>query len=265
MRRGNRRYAMSTRCKSWRCKPCKRAKIRVMSERISQACSSAVRPYFVSVTYGLPVEMRESCETILEKYRSTVAASAVKDYREFLRRFQRKHKRKLKWIRIPELTKSGMIHWHMVMDNMPPGTDRCKTRMGNKFHKDKSCQCLTHLVSREWYSVTGWFVVDVREVYSGPGMGTYLGGYLTKMSEVDYEWLAANGITRRIDTSRGFGRLPKLHRAGGIWGYDRVDFVYGPGSSWHLQWTKKQPEMQPMGGLWSPQQKREMALRRLLK
>jgi len=263
-RKASRRYVYQTRCKSWRCKPCKKAKVAVMSERIRQACKLATAPYFVSVTYGIP-EKWTTLTKVPEKYASTVAAGATKDWKEFCRRFQRLHNVKLKWLRIPELTKKGMLHWHLIIDGMPSTKEghRCATKMGVAFLRDEQCGCLTHLISRVWKDVTTWYVVDCRPVTSSNGMGSYLGGYLTKMTEEHYEWLSANGVTRRIDTSRGFGRLPKLLRPVGIGGYDRIDFVHGKPSPSQLKDTRERPEAQPKGGLWSKAQKKEMHRRRL--
>ncbi len=257
------RYTLETRCKSWRCKPCKRAKISVMSERIRQCCKSAVQPYFVSVTYGISASVEASSFETQERYKTAVVRGASKDWKEFCRRYNREYKTKLRWMRIPELTKKGMLHFHLVIDGMPTGrSHRCATKMGDAFLADVECGCLSHAVSRVWADITGWFVVDVRPVTNPEGIGTYLGGYLTKMTEKEYEWLASAGMVRRIECSRGFGRLPKLIRPVGIGGYDRVDFQLGRGDPYEV--TKTKAKMVTLGGLWSEEQKRLMAVRRYI-
>lgn len=257
-------WAVKTRCKSWRCKACKSSKAALMAWRIMEACSSALEPWFVSVTYGMSQEMQRSSEETRGKYTAAVVRGAVRDWREFCRRYRRSYGKKLKWLRIPELTKKRMLHYHLIMDNLrPSGFGRCGTPMGRRFDRDSDCACHTHQVSRIWKDITGWYVVDVRPVKNHAGMGNYLAGYLTKMPEEDYEFLWENGIQRRIEASRGFAKLPKISRPAGIIGYDRIT-IHGRHDLRYLRGlSEKDPHFKAVGNVFNEMRKRESILRRL--
>lgn len=63
--------------------------------------------------------------------------------------------------------------------------------------------CLTHIVARWWYKITGdSFVVDVKKTYS-EGVSFYLAKYVSK-GFLDREELERRGFTRRYTTSRSW-------------------------------------------------------------
>lgn len=257
-------WAVRTRCKGWRCRTCRKTKIALLAWRIKEACSSAEEPWFVSVTYGMSQEMQGSCYETREKYKSAIVNGAVRDWREFCRRYNREYQTKIRWLRIPELTKRGMLHWHLIIDGMRiDGYGRCKTKMGARFKKDRDCDCHTHQVSRIWEGVTGWYVVDVRPVTNDAGIGNYLSGYLTKMSDEDYEYLTENGIIRRVETSRGFATLPKITRPAGIIGYDRITIHPRKALDYLRMLTDHDPAFKAVGNVFGEEQKKKAYMRKV--
>jgi hypothetical protein len=126
-----------------------------------------------------------------------------------------KEMKKVNWLRVPELTKAGQVHFHAIVGGIESGeVDRCEDGriVSDKYSRrwrKKDCECWEHRFSRVWYEITGdSFVVDFREVYSPEGAGAYLGKYLEKTmdSGTVRQRLEELGFLRRFTTSRNFPR-----------------------------------------------------------
>lgn len=195
----NRFVMVNTTCKAWRCLGCRERLLRVFRMRVEVGVSTLGRCAFTTLTFRLA-------------YGSVPrdAPSAAKAWRELWRRLRKLGEpwNQMKWLRVVELTKRRQPHYHVVMGSIPNDLRiRC---YGSKFdHRTfvrtwDRCQCLSHIMSRVWYSVTGdSYIVHSIPVTGARGAGRYLAKYMLKDMIVREE-LEKRGFKRRWSNSRGW-------------------------------------------------------------
>lgn len=138
--------------------------------RVQSGCSSLGSCCLITFTYKA------------DGPRQLGAAYVAKDWREFWRRWN-KIQPKLEWLRVSELTKKKVIHHHVVAGPWK-GEIRCygpKFEIGPFERVFDRCECLSHVASRLWYSVTGdSYIVHAMPIHGPAGAAVYLAKYMMK-------------------------------------------------------------------------------------
>ena len=195
--------------------------------RVEIGCSTLGRCAFITGTYKV------------DEQRLVDASYVARDWKALWRHLawsspiqkQPKEKR-LKWLRVMEVTKKMMPHWHMVAGTIPDDQRiRCwGDRLDIKDYERRfaDCECLAHTFSRAWYAVTGdSYIVHAIPVLGAKGGAAYMAKYVSKTFGMEGR-LKALGMARRWSSSRGWpgsGRMRLAPSAEGGW-YERV-FSYG--------------------------------------
>lgn len=211
---------LPTTCKTWGCKGCRDKLRSLFILRVNTGFSILGRCAFLTITY------RVKAGTALKD------AESVRRHWAALLRAYRKYQPEIaamKWLRVVELTQRGQPHLHLMIGPLGSLEARCWSYSGPIRTKEylknwEECGCLSHVVSRLWYKITGdsW-VVHAKQVDSSPG--DYMGKYLEK-TFLSHGELARRGFKRRWSSSRGYpgsGRMRLLRT--GTEGWQRVDHV----------------------------------------
>lgn len=189
-----------TSCKTWGCKACRDRVKRYVKMRMAHGISILGRCYLTTVTYAYRGE-----SDLMD------VGSVGRDWAAFSRWYQQKNQLRMKWFRIPELTKKGQVHLHLIVGGIGNRLACCKPAVnGNCAHPKNyewamaECrrECLEHELAKGWYRITGnsW-VVDARVVYAPSGAANYLFKYLDKGFD-HRQGLEALGFKRRWSCSR---------------------------------------------------------------
>lgn len=255
---GGESIVMPTTCKSWRCAPCSRKLLALFQARLQIGCSRLGTSALITVTYKVG------------EGRAWDAGSAKADWRVFIKTSSLKRR---PWMRIPEVTKKGMIHHHLVAGIERRERVNCYPIYGfdMRVHTRRfdTCGCVSHELSRAWYDITGdSLIVHSMPVISFKGVGAYMSKYLAKTLGGERLRLESLGVRRRYSSSRswpGGGRLSlKMSlRAGGP-GWKERRYLQGKrstsehGPKWLLERTGENLTM-----LLAAKNKTKKALRRL--
>ena len=183
-----------TTCKTWRCKGCRDRILNLFKARVNIGCSILGKCAFITGTYQA------------ESPRLGRAGCVREDWKALWRRMPPDLK-SLKWLRVMELTKKGIPHWHLVAGTIGENQEaRCwGDYLVEKTYRKRfdTCECLAHRFAREWFGVTGdSYIVHGTDVYSARGAGGYMAKYLLK--GFDGERARALGMRRRWSTSKGW-------------------------------------------------------------
>lgn len=230
-------FVAQTKCKTWSCGVCRKNLLALIEMKIEYGCLTLEHSRFTTLTY---------VNTGTASLRD--AASVRLDYELWSRRLKSRHPG-LAWFKVPELTKKGMVHLHLVMGGMNQGKRKtqCETNPKNWYEWfERSCDCLAHELIREWNKITGAVVINVQDVYDPRGLGSYLSKYLTK-AFVQREELAEIGFQRRYSCSRNWPRGANLQLRGTleeVW--DRV--VRVPRNAGNWRYFEDRIEKQWAGG-----------------
>lgn len=137
---------LPARCRRWRCERCGRQKARVLSRRA--AATSARR----LITLTARTSEKQTPEWQLDQLNHA--------WRTIWKRIKRAQGERARgYIRIVELTARGTPHLHIAVD----------------------CDYVPQRTLSAWMAeLTGWPIVDVREIKSARGLARYLAKYLTK-------------------------------------------------------------------------------------
>ena len=198
---------VKTTCRTWNCLGCRDRNLRAVRLRIEFGSWTEKPSYFITLTYRYTgsgairraVVVRRHLARLLEKWRVTHP--------------------NLKWIAIPELTKKGQVHLHLIvssLDERQSGSWACQREpQYGRGWRQRACLCLEHQLSRLWHIVTGdSFVVDVRPVMSSANDASYLSKYLVKGMAQRREMVRL-GFARRWSCSRNWPR-PELKMRGTV-------------------------------------------------
>lgn len=205
-------YIAETKCKTWSCNSCRQNLLTLVEMKIEYGCLMLGPCVFTTLTY---------VNTGPESLRH--AGSVRLDWELFLRKLKLEFP-SLSWFKVPEVTKKGQVHLHLVMGGLAfQGVIQCETNPKNwKVWFRKECECLAHKFIRQWYERTGAYVINVQEVYNPTGLGAYFSKYLTKAFNTR-ERLESLGFVRRYACSRNWPRGAKLELRGTLdKSWDRV-------------------------------------------
>lgn len=196
-----------TSCKTWRCLSCRDRVKSYVRMRMEHGILILKDCLLITVTYA-----------IREGVGKKDAVTVGKDWAECTRLLNNRwslsppsQSPKMKWFRVPELTKKGQVHLHLIVGGIGERVACCRPgTMGTCRHvksyawamEECRVDCLEHELAKVWYGVTGdsW-VVDCRAVWSPAGASSYLFKYLNKGFD-DREELEALGFKRRWSCSR---------------------------------------------------------------
>lgn len=210
-----------TTCKTWRCTPCSKRLVSLFRTRVSAGLSDREPSGLITFTYKWAA------------WRRADAQFAKRDWGVFLRRSESMKKG---WVKVPEMTKRGMIHYHLVVRGVknpacyPGGPDEWFDEQLFRRRFD-CCECFSHRLSREWYDVTkDTYLVHAKKVSSARQTAGYLAKYMVKQFATR-EGLDKLGVKRRFSFNQ---RWPKFERAryvqskgAGGPGWDEIIIVHG--------------------------------------
>lgn len=248
---GNALYSVETSCKSWRCLSCRDRKLGMVATIIQSGLLDTVA-YLLSVTFA------SNFETNGKLANPVNADYAETSFKEFLRRWRRSEKflnPTLQWFKVPELTKKGQVHFHLVITGIldtrfKQGTCSLRPNWLKLYHKRHTCLCMRCHLSLIWEQVTNdSYIIDVRRVYDQKGAAWYLCKYLRKgMYGQIRDQLESRGFIRRYSRSNGYTAMRPMKRLGTLHkAWTRTAFSLGSGDRQHLQWSNTQPLMRQIG------------------
>lgn len=204
--------ALETVCKTYQCLGCRDRRLSLFKLRVVIGCSIGKRSAFITVT----LKPRDSCLNLVRLWIATgksptnpcIARKDARFVRAALRRFWWQMKAQpalnaIEWLMVPELTKRGTPHLHIIMTNLGGMTIQDLGR---------EVQTAWSMATRENHQVVS-FITDTRAVYSTTGAGSYLAKYLVK-GQRHREELARLGFTRRFSRSPGWPSDEPLRRKG---------------------------------------------------
>lgn len=218
-----RRLLVNTNCKTWGCLSCRDRAMAAFKSKVSTGVSTLGRCSFTTLTYQVG------------GFRLRGAQCVRKDWAALYRRLRKRQPEvaAMKWLRVMELTRKGVPHYHLVMGPIPEWMPiRCwrrdeKVVAATYLARAETCGCLSHRISKEWYTTTGdsW-MVHTTPVTSGKGAGGYLAKYMRK--EFDGERGEELGMSRRWSTSQGWPGAGRLRLRQTLKeGWRRHSFKYG--------------------------------------
>lgn len=180
-------------CQTWRCPRCgpKRkafASMRCEHGSIFLAWPGPLR--LITLTYR-----RVPSETVVD------ARSALADFRRFVQLYRRRSHGQLRWFRVPEVTRRGQVHWHVISGDL----------VGNRRECEQLIRDCWALASRRKGVVIN-YVVDVSET-TASGSARYITKYLLKTA-LTFETLEERGFKRRWTCSRDWTKPARLELRG---------------------------------------------------
>ncbi len=186
-----------TNCNSWRCVSCRVRNRSRFQAIVTKGCSTLGRCSFITITYRAVSQRKQD------------ASYVQRDWKEFWRRVRRIPSLKnLEHLRVMELTKKGVPHFHLIVGPVPQEM-RIKCWRGSDFvigtyrARMDDCMCLSHICGRLWLAITGdSYIAYAIPVTSAKGAGSYLAKYMMKGGDVAER--EALGMKRRWSTSRGW-------------------------------------------------------------
>lgn len=227
-----------TTCKGWNCRGCRDRVLAKVKMQMMYGCLTLGRSSLITNTLRVGRDK--------EFYTASFVGKALARWWILLK--QDPELSEIAWLKIPELTKKKVPHFHHLAGGYTTDRiDRCVRYppWSEKWVIDGCVEnCLLHQFSKAWLRVTGdSYIVDVRPVYSVGTMAGYLTKYLAK-GLYNHAGLEELGYKRRYATSRnwpGSGKLTTVGTARGLW--HRVDWSAG----WNDIVAQKQRESE---GAW---------------
>lgn len=255
---GSRLLAMKTTCKSWDCLGCRDQKINHFKSLCSYGVSVLGQCYLLSLTF-VNTDVRlstwtRSPERLSKLSRPHVDALYVSaTFKKWLALMSSAHL-KFQWLKVPEMTKRGMVHLHLIIGGIGKVFYACETNpnYGRKWRaKMEFCGCLEHVAAKAWLEASGGtsWVVDVRPVLGKFGAAAYLAKYLAKSyTGSQRDQLEQLGFIRRFSVSRGWPRGAEMKRRGTIdKSWTPAGWVKGGRFKRLINDTKNEPEMEQVG------------------
>ncbi len=184
---------MPTVCQTWRCPRCGNKRKAYASLRAEHGCLSLQWPgplRLITVTY----RMTGQADLV-------DAASALADFRRWLQLMRRRTRSQFRWFRVPEVTKKGQTHWHVISGDL----------IGPKLEAERLVRDCWAIASRRHGRVIN-HVVDVSETTSSRA-SSYVSKYLVK-GQLNFAPLSERGFTRRWGTSRDWTHPASLELRG---------------------------------------------------
>lgn len=218
------RHVVKTTCKTWGCPVCRVKVEALVAMRMLYGMELAGRCYFITVTYRMSPE-----SAVVD------AASAGRDLARLWNYVKKTPgMENLAWFKVPEMTRAGQVHFHLLAGNIGKPMASCK-RKNERYvsWRKNGCvramdPCLQHRWTREWERITGdSFVVDVSIVRSAARSAEYVTKYLRKGWRAR-KLLEAFGYKRRWSSSRNWPSGVKLSLRGTVEGrWKRINVLMG--------------------------------------
>ena len=207
-RRGGGVTVVLTNCNSWRCLGCRDRNMNRFRAIVSSGVSTLGRSSFITITYKAGVD------------RLRVAGCVGRDWKALWRLVRRSDPwtQNLKWLRVMEVTKKGVPHFHLVVGTIPEGkSSNCwgsSLEIGKYRERMERCDCVAHTFGRAWSAVNAGesYIVHAIEVKNGPGAGAYMAKYMGK----EFEWIGETGMQRKFSKSRGWPSDPRIRLEGSL-------------------------------------------------
>lgn len=268
-KRNHRRVGtMPTTCKTWSCRVCQKKLKAYFSQRVRHAVLTEPPCYFITVTF----------RNWSKGYRD--ARSAMESLTKLLRKVKERYPAMF-YVKVPELTKAGQPHFHLMIGGLGIRIDCCgRKQKGKHIHEfsfkwaGRKCGCLEHELAFEWVDITmDSYRVQVDMVYNAKGAGNYLSKYFAKTFE-DHKACEAAGFSRRYSFSRNYPKLDKLGLQGtreGAW--SKVERIDRPAAHWRRNMLAKEVEetekakeelMAPVGERYLQDERKINQLKRLM-
>lgn len=251
--RENQIGAIETNCKSWDCLACRDRKMAMVKATMSYGVSALGQCYLVSLTFvAIDARLRKLTKSQAKSERKPWRADAKyakKIFKKWLALLSSRLP-PMKWFLIPELTKRGQVHFHLIVGGIGKRKAAC-TEQANygRSWRNKECSCLEHVMSKAWREATrghSW-VVDVRPVLGKFGAAAYLAKYLTKDFKIR-EKLEEMGFIRRYSTSRNWPRGAQMKREGTVDGsWTAEGWERGHKYPWIVKKTRTMKEARQVG------------------
>jgi len=221
--------AVKTKCKTYQCLGCRDRVRNLFKLRVMMGCSISPHSWLITVTLKLahanPVPCRVSVGIDLDPRTALYVRGC---FRRFLYRLKDRNPKykTFSYMMIPELTKQGMPHLHLVA--ACPGISDTRSL-------DRDLQEAWTMAARVDGIVTS-FITDIRGVYASSGAAAYLGKYLVK-NALHREELLRLGFSRRFSRSPTWpGDDPIRLRGTDENAWSKVAFEYG-----NPQWFNREP------------------------
>lgn len=195
---------IATTCRTYRCLGCRERNLRRIRLLIEFGCWTAERSWLITVTYRF-----DEAEALRK------GLAVRRDQARLFSQWRAIHP-SLKWFTIPELTKNGQVHLHLIVTGLDESRRSACEREPDygRGWRERSCVCLEHELSRLWYGITGdSFVVDVRQILSSARAAAYTAKYVIK-GMANRAALVRLGFHRRWSCSRNWPRAELLTRGG---------------------------------------------------
>ncbi len=182
-------------CQTWRCPRCGQKRKAYASMRAEHGC--------------LFLAWRGPLRLITVTYRMTGpqdiqnAQSALSDFRRLVQLLRRRSKSQFRWFRVPEVTRKGQIHWHVISGDL----------IGSRLSLERLVRDCWALASRR-KGVVHNYVVDVSPTNAANAAG-YVSKYLLK-SAMGFEALTQRGFTRRWACSRDWTKPEPIQLRGTV-------------------------------------------------
>lgn len=174
--------AVATVCQTWKCRRCgpkRKAFASLRCEHGSMYLKWPERLKLITVTYRMT-----------GTHDLVTASSALADFRRFVQLLRRRSPSgTFRWFRVPEVTRLGQIHWHVISGDVA----------GNKLEAERLVRDCWALASRREGKVIN-HVVDVTHKTAGSA-ASYVTKYLLKAA-LGFEALTERGFKRRWACSR---------------------------------------------------------------
>lgn len=205
-------YVVRTTCNTWRCKGCRtKVKARVFA-MLKHGLSIPGPSWFITITYAMAGE-----GSVMD------AKSVKRDWGLFCRMLRKRPGfTDLAYAKVPELTRRGQVHLHLLLTGVTKREHRCRRNIRPVGAVIPTCgsktECMEHALRSAWYEVTGssW-IVDASVIRAKSATCHYVIKYMLKGGSRDA--LESLGLTRRFSVSRNWARLVPVRLAGTEFGW----------------------------------------------
>lgn len=199
-------FWLPTTCKMWRCRICRKGLAAYIKARIIYGLTHSTGSLFITITYVMdgPESLRRA---------PCVARDLNNLWKKLKKRSRWKH---LSYVKVPEVTKAGQVHLHVIATGIDFETASCR-KPGERMTemKDRGCRvsCIQHELMQLWEEITGdsW-VVDASRVRDPARCASYVTDYVTKGFH-DRKALEGLGFSRRYAISRSWPSVGRMRLA----------------------------------------------------
>ncbi len=176
---------VATVCQTWKCRRCGPKRKQYAALRAEHGSTLLPWPEPLSLI-TLTYRMTGTQDLI-------TAQSALKDFRRFAQLLRRRSASQFRWFRVPEVTRRGQIHWHVISGDLA----------GTRLDAERLVRDCWAIATRRDGKVIN-HVVDVSPT-TAKTSAAYVAKYLLK-SSLSFQTLEERGFARRWGTSRNWSK-----------------------------------------------------------